>query len=133
MNSESHDRRTEFAGWMSSAFNGAALDTVRAFSFNIAETHDAFVMELIGAPEYDADDPDWACDEVFAYRDPPFQLLPKKKRHTWENALDFAAGLVRRFIEERSANAMVLASRTVAVGFVDGDLQVVWPQPVQGP
>ena len=133
MSTESDDRRAEFSHWMSSAFNGAELENVTAFCFNISETYDAFVMELVGAPLYDADDPDWACDEVFAYREPPFKLLSKNRERTWENALEFAARLVRGFVDGRSANALVLASRTVAVGFVDGDLQVVWPQPVQGP
>ena len=46
---------------------------VVAWNFNIAETGSDYVIELIGASGYDAQDPDWACPPE-AWTSRPYQL-----------------------------------------------------------
>lgn len=41
---------------------------VKAINFNFYESsggEDEFDVQLIGAPQYDRDDPDWACNAIF--------------------------------------------------------------------
>jgi len=116
-----------FAEWADRACRSAVPREVVAFSFNLAETTDAFVMELIGAPSFDPDNPDWACDEAFHYREPMFRMPHADIGTRWEAALETGITLTRRYLQDTShAGERLREASAVAIGFVDGDLHIVW-------
>jgi hypothetical protein len=69
-------------------------------------------------PEYDPDDPDWACNEVFAYREPLFELPRAAVGGSWEEGLSAALDLVRRYLRSRSPDHPLRLSSVVAVGWL---------------
>jgi hypothetical protein len=125
--SETDRLRPVFEEWVSGALAEPIPGDVSAFCFNLFESADAFGMELIGAPSYAADNQDRACDELFAYRDVVLELSPKTAGRTWQQVLAAAVELVRDYVRQSPEDGPLRRSKAVAVGFVDGDLEVVWP------
>jgi hypothetical protein len=118
-----------FAEWVDRACSRQIPPEALAFSFNLAETSDAFVMELIGSPRFDPSNPDWACDEVFEVRDPEFELPHSEVGREWEPVLQLGVTMVRRYLQdEGNAGLRLREAKGVGVGFVDGDLEIVWPE-----
>ena len=118
-----------FAEWADIACTRDIPKEALAFSFNLAETLDAFVMELIGSPRFDRGNPDWACDEVFEVRDPEFELPHAEVGTQWQPVLQIAVTMVRRYLEDpTNAGGRLREAEGVGVGFVDGDLEIVWPE-----
>ncbi|MFN4121639.1 hypothetical protein [Acidovorax sp.] len=103
---------------------------VVAWNFNIAETGSDYVIELIGASGYDAQDPDWACPPE-AWTSRPYQLaIPYSTFDSnWERALFEIVASVRAFLasSDSSAANILRQSKAVCASFVDGDLVQVWP------
>jgi hypothetical protein len=99
---------------------------IAAFAFNLYESRGAHHMELIGAASFDEEDPDWACDDVFMSPD-RFALPHTVVGKGWEEGQAGAEELIRKYLESSRPGAEILKSgEAVAVGFVDGDLSVVW-------
>lgn len=114
------------ADWIDAALAAPRPDGIAAFHFNLYDSIE-FDLQLIGAPTYSADDDDWACDDIFMSDDPHFELPREVVGEAWEMGLAAAADLLARYVNSERAGAVVLRrSRAVSVGFVDGDLQLVW-------
>ncbi len=120
------DLNQAFQSWVTRALGKGVPRSARAFSFNLYEHEDCFAMELIGCPKYDEADPDWACREVFAFREPLFRIPRASARSSWKVGLKAAIRLVRTYLETVPRGDRVAGSKAVVVGFVDGDLHLVW-------
>jgi hypothetical protein len=115
-----------FEKWADSALAAPIPVAVVAFSFNIAETYDAFVVELVGSSEFDAEDSDWACEEEFAFREPLYPLPHSEVGSKWEPVLGQIRDLVAKYVAESTKGGSILRrARGVGVGFVDGELLLV--------
>jgi hypothetical protein len=120
-----------FARWLGDCIDQGVPDDVCAFSFSLYEPANVpgvmFDIELIGAGEFDAEDPDWTCDEVWA---PEPRWLPIPVEYSgedWETCLEKLKSLVLRQLETDTPQVQVLkASQGIGLGFVDGDLEIIW-------
>lgn len=122
----------QFSAWLDNALRDGVPDSVKAFSFNLdepASINDVkFGVELIGASEFDEDDPDWACEEVWEPVQRRLNIPLSFSGESWEACMAAVRSLIQATLDADGAAAQVLKSRqAVAVGFVDGDLQVIWP------
>lgn len=98
-------------------------DTV-ALCFNLYECEDnMWSIELIGTDEFDAEDDDWACDEVVAFRKNPFVF---KFSADWEEVLEIVVRMIRKYLEKGIYADKIRHYKGVAVGFVDGDLEIIY-------
>ena len=81
-------------------------------------------MEVIGCSAFDSEDPDWACDEVtdLGTREEPFAWTDDS---IWEKVLSDATRLLYQYIQEGSASEYLQSLDGVAVGFTDGDLNIL--------
>lgn len=114
----------KFNAWLDVQLTRKIPRKVVAFSFNLYEP---WCIELVGAGSFNEKDGDWACDEVFTSRGTNLDLAAKDVGRTWELVLKSAKKLLAAYLERKSAGSMALKSRgAVAVGFVDGDLEIVW-------
>lgn len=103
--------------------------SVRAFSFNLCELGDdgsPFGVELIGSPEFDLEDGDWACDEVWVATPRMLEIPLAFSSRSWEECLAGVKRLVIAAIDDDSAGEVFKTREAVAVGFVDGGLDLVW-------
>lgn len=120
----------EFESWLASALAPEIPSIVVAFSFNIFELDSAqanYGIELVGCDEFDAGDSDWACGEVWV-ASPRSIFIPRGfVSGGWEACLHGIEQLVLSVMEKSSVAAKKLKeAKAVAVGFVDGDLKLIW-------
>ena len=121
----------QFHDWLQSSLRVDVPDRVVAFSFNLFEPAlgDAFSfgVELIGAASFDADDPDWACDEVWAAEQRGISIPTSFSGQGWEDCAQRIKALLLSELELHSDVSSALKSRrAVGLGFVDGALEIVW-------
>ena len=91
-----------------------------ALNFNISEPYE---LELIGSSWYDDEDPDWACDDDFVPDDCflPLDEIPEEVH--WEQVLSMITEILKEIVAENSIKLFNV--QHIAVGFVDGDLEIV--------
>jgi hypothetical protein len=116
--------------WLASALAQEVPESVVAFSFNLfeLETADAkYGIELVGADEFDPDDSDWACGEAWVASPRSISIPNAFANGDWDDCLRDAKRLLSKILGESSAPAAKLKeAKAVAIGFVDGDLELIW-------
>jgi hypothetical protein len=121
----------QFSQWIDESLAGDIPESVKAFCFNLFEPAEIpgvkFGVELIGADRFDEGDPNWPCYEVW---EPEPRWIPIPETYSgaaWEAALEKIRALLVAKLSTASASVERLkASEGVAVGFIDGDLDVIW-------
>ena len=114
----------EFEAWLDAALEAEMPEDIAAFNFNLYEDGDnLWSIELIGASRFDPEDPDWACEEVFTNREDP---LCWSAETDWENILETMTQYVEKYLVEGKYAALLKESEAVGIGFVDGDITIVY-------
>ncbi|MFR5870103.1 MAG: hypothetical protein ACLUFF_07545, partial [Acutalibacteraceae bacterium] len=68
-----NEQKKDFFRWLDGICAAGLPGTIQAVNFNLYEDeHDAWSVEMIGAPSFEEDNDDWACEEVFSTRETPF-------------------------------------------------------------
>ncbi|MFN9472269.1 hypothetical protein [Acidovorax sp.] len=124
----------QFHAWLHHALAEVAIPPdVKAFAFNLLEPAAApgvkFAVELVGTAVFDEDDPDWACDEVWTPRQRQLDIPVAFSGTGWEGCLAQVEALVRTGLASPTLGPMLQRGDAVALGFVDGDLGVLWRRP----
>ena len=115
----------KMSAWLDKVFSTSIPGGVVSICFNLYEDGDAsWSMEVVGCSSFDGEDSDWACDEVtdFGTRDEPFTWTDDA---IWEKVLSDATRLLHQYVQEGSASGFLQSLDGVAVGFADGDLNVL--------
>ncbi len=121
----------QFEDWLLQAFAFDVPEKIKAFSFNLFEP--AFVegvkfgVEVIGTSEFSPDDQDWACEEIWEPKHRQLNIPVSFSGESWEQCLVVIQSLIEVFLAKDNRAAIILKSRLgIGVGFVDGDLNLVW-------
>ena len=124
------DFSEEFDMWLASVLAAELPDTVVAFSFNLFELESVdakYGIELIGANEFALRDSDWACGEAWVANPRSISIPRSFADGGWEECLRDAKRLLTNALRKSSPPATKLKeTRAVAIGFVDGDLELIW-------
>ncbi len=120
-----------FAAWLDESLAEPIPANVVAFSFNLFQP--AFVenvkfgIELIGAGIFDEKDPDWPCDEVWEPSARGINIPVEFSGEDWEACLSKMTRLLLQQLKSNTrAGRRLVDSSGIGIGFVDGDLQVIW-------
>ncbi len=121
-----------FDDWLRDALVTPKPDEVKGYSFNLYELDPSkeaqFGVELIGTGSFDLEDTDWACDEVWEPKQRLLVIPLQFSGKEWEGCLAKIRNLVVSQLESNSRAATVLKQANgIGIGFVDGDLDVLWP------
>ncbi len=120
-----------FEAWLDGVLLGVALPPqVAAFNFNLyGGAQGGYDIELIGAPGFDADDEDWACEELFASDlfSVPAEAAAKP---AGGDAIEDIIDMVRRYLRQGRCRQVLLGSRAVGVGHVSGAITLVHLAPL---
>ena len=111
--------------WLDGVFDRSIPEEVVSVCFNLYEDgENSWSMEVVGCTSFDSEDPDWACDEVtdLDTRDEPFTWTEEA---IWEKVLSDVTKLLYRYIQEGNASGFLNSLDGVAVGFADGDLNIL--------
>jgi hypothetical protein len=120
----------EFKEWFSASLAQSMPASVKAFSFNLFELPESsevkFGIELIGSSSFDENDPDWACDEVWEPRVRKISIPKSFSGSCWEQCLANVRALLLTCLSSEVAAEKLKSKLGVGLGFVDGDLEVLW-------
>jgi hypothetical protein len=115
--------------WLQSSFTAQDTTEIRGYCFNLIENGGEFAVELIGAPEFDEEDPDWACEEAFVSTPRSIPIPQPIHEGHWEKCLANMMKVLSDYLEFDDANAQILKKADgVSTGFVDGDLVTIFRQ-----
>lgn len=102
---------------------------VRAFSFNLYELDSddlPFGVQLIGSSIFDIEDEDWACEQVWDATPRILEIPVTFSMNSWETCLANMKRLVLAAMDQKTIGETLKTREGVAIGFVDGDLDLVW-------
>ena len=116
----------EFAAWVDRVLDQQDLSPVVAYNFNLYEHEGETAVQLVGATSYDPDDEDWACDTYYSSGEDLFILPHSLTGRAWKDALRFATRLINEYLQRSTVPTPVRTCRAITVGFVAGDLEIVY-------
>ncbi|MCL2071806.1 MAG: hypothetical protein FWH07_06195 [Oscillospiraceae bacterium] len=113
----------KFSDWVDKHLSNGLPSEIVAVNFNLSEGNDSvYYIQLVGCDRFDAEDEDWACDEVFSTEEDYF-LVPKTDIIIQqEQGLQFMKSLVERYLVDGKYSGRLKNYVAVSVGFVDGNL-----------
>ena len=115
----------KLSAWLDDVFSREIPDGIVSVCFNLYEDGENFwSLEVVGCSSFNSEDPDWACDEVtdFETREEPFEWT---ENAIWEQVLSDVTQLLYQYVQEGKASAYLNSLKGVAVGFADGDLNIL--------
>jgi cupin superfamily acireductone dioxygenase involved in methionine salvage len=118
---------SDFVSWVDRVMleHGKGKRSV-AYNFNLYEHEDEFAIQLIGATKFDVTDPDWPCYEAFSSGEDLFILPYSVVGRKYETGQRKAKALIKAYLERGKEAERLKRSRGVALGFVGGDLELVY-------
>jgi shikimate kinase len=125
------DFESSFISWLTDSLTDGLPAEVAAVVFNLYEPAGdpavLFGIEMIGAERFDASSTDWACDEIWEPSERGVFIPVKYSGTEWEGCLAKMGVLLERVLSEKGVISETLKStRAVGIGFVDGDLRLLW-------
>ncbi|MGX5203251.1 hypothetical protein [Aliikangiella sp. IMCC44632] len=118
------ETQKDFSNWLDKQLDVEIPGDIIAFNININES--PFNIEIVGSTEYDAEDEDWACSEDWIPQARSISVSQQYFGDSWEDAQKNLYDLCKVYINSDSPIAKKLSSATAfAIGFVDGNLQIV--------
>jgi len=121
----------EFEAWLSNNITCEIPEDVKAFSFNLFESciedDKKFGIELIGAGEFDSENEDWACDEIWEPKLRELDIPTSFSGESWEICQERLKSLITKVLASNTHCKNQLKSRKgIGIGFVDGNLEMIW-------
>ena len=118
----------EFDTWLDGVLSHDGARSM-AYNFNLYEHSDEYAVQLIGSDEYDAEDSTWALNETFSTGENLFLIPTAVAGDDWQTAVLLIGDLVREYIRSGRFGAHLASATAVCVGFVDGDIELVYSNP----
>ena len=116
-----------FIPWLDRIMAGPLPEEIIAVNFNLYDDGDScWSMEFIGTRSFDADDPDWACDEVFISRDSTLHWV---QNTGWQQVLEDTVHTIRAYLANGTYSGRLKAYQGIGAGFVDGDIVILYETP----
>lgn len=117
----------QVSDWLDEVLPSRLPDDVVGFVFNLASNAaQGYDLNLVGTPNCDLSDPDWACNDVWSTDGCRFAALSNSKLPEWETVIERLITIVSNYLVSGSCGEVLRSADAVGVGFVDGDLHLVW-------
>ena len=120
----------EFEKWLDNLLENSDMpDNTEAFCFNLYEEEDeTYGVQLIASDEFSENDGgDWACSEVWSSEEDIFYIDHSDEENAgWERGLEFISGLICDYLERGTYRNILLDTKAVGAGFVDGELEILY-------
>ncbi|MCT4618778.1 MAG: hypothetical protein N4A62_05255 [Marinisporobacter sp.] len=116
----------KFSEWLNQYLVLELPKEIKAFNFNLYEEEEEYHVQLIGSETLPEEDDDWACDEIFTTGENIFIIANEQTGDTWEEGLRFIIELVKKYLVHGKFTEKLKSVGVVGVGFVDGDIEIVY-------
>lgn len=112
-----------FEKWLDETLTADIPQEAIALNFNIYEDgENLWSVELVATDSFDPADRDWACDEVFAARENPYEW---EEETPWQNILAKVCSWVKEYLETGYHADKMKKFDGIGAGFVDGDIEIL--------
>lgn len=122
----------EFSHWLDDLLeNNTMPENTQAFCFNLYDESDEehlYAAQIVAAGEFDPADEngEWACDEVWSCEENVFTVDTSDEEDTgWKHAQDLFREMIEEYISNGKYGHILKESKGVAVGFIDGELELL--------
>ena len=113
----------KFAEWIEKYLKNFPFNIV-AVNFNIYEgSNSTYDLQMIGVGEFDKEDEDWACEEIFSTKEDFFYIPITHEIENWEDGLSFITNIIQNYLETGAYAYILKKLQAVGIGFVDGDIE----------
>lgn len=114
---------SDFSTWADSVFENEFPNCTVAINFNLYEEseQDTYSIQIIGTEKFDEDD--WACYETYTSGE---DLYYWTEEGDWEKALETALENVKKYLSESTYSEKIKKYQGVGIGFVDGDIEIIY-------
>ena len=121
--------REEFFLWLDNVLLQPPPNNTTAFHFNLYEYESSVGVELMGTTDFTGTGANyWPGDATFYTDDERFHIPQRVAGETWPQWLETCKTLTVDYIENGSQNRFLRQSKGVGIGFVDGDMYLIWSQ-----
>ncbi len=112
-----------FEKWIDEQLNRLNLSDVVAYNFNLYDDgNNKWSIELVGTSEFDENDSDWACSEIFATRENPFCIV---YADNFIEVFEIFKSCVLKYLDDGKYSEQLKSKKGIGIGFVDGDLELI--------
>jgi len=122
----------DLSRWLDSVFAEIIPDDVAGIVFNLyQDAENQWALEVVGTSSFDDADDNWACDEItdFDTRKKPFSW---KDESGWKEVLSETKIGLCKYLEDGQQSEIIKTVQGVSVGFVDGDLEMLYIAEISG-
>jgi hypothetical protein len=120
----------EFFSWMDEALSRPLPTNTEAFHFNLYEGEDSVHVQLVGTEAFNpGKNPStdyWPATETFSTGQDIFEVPFAVAGSDWREWLRSMIDLIHSYLARGSRSALLRSTQGVGVGFVDGDMHVLW-------
>ena len=116
----------EIEEWLDSLELDDMPENIIAYNINLYEGDETYDLQLIGSDEFDKDDPDWACSEVYSSEEEICYIEMTDEVGDWENAQKQFAECIKEYLEDGKYADVLKAAKAIGIGFVDGDIELLY-------
>lgn len=116
----------EIEEWLDSLDLEDMPESIIAYNINLYEGDETYDLQLIGSDEFDKDDPDWACSEVYSSEEEICYIEMTDEVGGWENAQKQFAQCIKEYLEDGKYADVLKAAKAIGIGFVDGDIELIY-------
>jgi len=124
----------ELFAWIDDALSRELPERTVAFHFNLYESADSVHIHLIGTDAFVAGEvPErdyWPSAETFSTGEDTFEVPIEVAGSDWKQWLATCMDMLRSYMATGRKSDILRSSSGVGVGFVDGDMCVLWPPSV---
>ena len=116
----------EFLTWLDEKLSNLPQEVV-AVNFNLYEgIDDTYDIQLIGADQFDKEDDDWSCEEIFTTGEDIFYIARTNDIQDWEEGQAYISKMIIDYLQDGKYSKRLKELKAVGVGFVDGDIELIY-------
>jgi hypothetical protein len=120
----------DFFAWADRSLSQAISEKTAAFHFNLYEGEDSVHVQIMGADSFDpGEDPEtdyWPGAETFTTAEDIFEIPFSVAGGVWQEWLEVSKEMATKCIASGAKSSVLRCSQGVGIGFVDGDMYVLW-------
>jgi hypothetical protein len=115
-----------FSEWLNKILDIGLPDSIIALNFNLYEgAEQTYDIQLIGSDEFDENDSDWACNEIFTTGENLCYISRTNDIANWENGFVAIKEIINEYLTKGKYANYLKNFKAIGAGFVDGDLEIL--------
>ena len=116
----------QFFAWADEALAQPMPSNTVAYHFNLYEGTDSVHVQIMGTNSFEGGEQYWPGDRTFSTGENVYYVPFESAGAEWPEWLQSLKQLVSDYIASGRRSDVLRLSRGVGIGFVDGDMYVLW-------